>query len=122
MKAVEMGLIYARENFDCPLNIKIAKRDKVGDRIMIEGNAAAALGCVYGGATVAAWYPITPSTSVAEAFRAILQTATCRSGDEIQQVCHRPSGGRIGRRGNCHWCELEWRPRLYGDKRGRACL
>ncbi|MCK7495781.1 MAG: 2-oxoacid:acceptor oxidoreductase family protein, partial [Comamonadaceae bacterium] len=43
-------------------------RDAVGDRIFIEGNSAAALGCVYGGATVCAWYPITPSSSVAEAF------------------------------------------------------
>lgn len=68
MKAVNIGLEYARNNFDCPLNIKVEKSDKVGDRILIEGNAAAALGCVYGGATVAAWYPITPSTSVAEAF------------------------------------------------------
>ncbi len=68
MKAVDIGRTYAIENFACPLSIKIARRDKVGDRIMIEGNAAAALGCVYGGATVAAWYPITPSTSVAEAF------------------------------------------------------
>ena len=40
----------------------------VGERIFIEGNAAAALGCVYGGATVCAWYPITPSSSLAEAF------------------------------------------------------
>jgi 2-oxoglutarate ferredoxin oxidoreductase subunit alpha len=42
--------------------------DAVGDQILIEGNAAAGLGCVFAGATVAAWYPITPSTSVAEAF------------------------------------------------------
>lgn len=74
MKAVELGLNYAQENFECPLSIKIAKSDRVGDRIMIEGNAAAALGCVYGGATVAAWYPITPSTSVAEAFERYCKT------------------------------------------------
>src|SRR6266566_2477930 len=41
----------------------------VGEKIFIEGNAAAALGCVYGGATVCAWYPITPSSSLAEAFQ-----------------------------------------------------
>ena len=46
----------------------IERADAVGDRIFVSGNAAAGLGCVYGGATVAAWYPITPSTSVAEAF------------------------------------------------------
>ena len=68
MKAIQLGLAYAREHFDCPLSINVRKSDQIGDRIMIEGNAAAALGCVYGGATVAAWYPITPSTSVAEGF------------------------------------------------------
>ena len=50
--------------------LKVESADKVGDRIFIAGNDAAALGCVYGGATVAAWYPITPSTSLAEAFSA----------------------------------------------------
>ena len=49
------------------------RRDKVGKRIFIDGNAAAALGCVYGGATVCAWYPITPSSSVAEAFEKYCQ-------------------------------------------------
>ncbi len=68
MTAIQLGLAYAREHFDCPLSINVRKSDQIGDRIMIEGNAAAALGCVYGGATVAAWYPITPSTSVAEGF------------------------------------------------------
>jgi 2-oxoglutarate ferredoxin oxidoreductase subunit alpha len=47
----------------------VKRADKVGDRIFVDGNSAAALGCVYGGATVAAWYPITPSSSVAEAFQ-----------------------------------------------------
>jgi TPP-dependent indolepyruvate ferredoxin oxidoreductase alpha subunit len=46
----------------------VQKADKVGDRIFIEGNSAAALGAVYGGATVCAWYPITPSSSLADAF------------------------------------------------------
>ena len=49
------------------------RADKVGDRIFIEGNSAAALGAVYGGATVCAWYPITPSSSLADAF-----TSYCR--------------------------------------------
>src|SRR6201994_4917306 len=53
---------------------QLRKADKVGDRIYVEGNAASALGAVYGGATVCAWYPITPSTSLAEAF-----TAHCKA-------------------------------------------
>ena len=52
----------------CPLGLKVERADAVGDRIFIDGNTAAALGCVYGGATVCAWYPITPSSSLAEAF------------------------------------------------------
>src|SRR5262249_11271331 len=51
-----------------PIGLRVSKADKVGDRIFIEGNSAAALGAVYGGATLCAWYPITPSSSLAEAF------------------------------------------------------
>src|SRR5262245_59622603 len=61
--ALKLGLNYAQE----PLKVK--KASNVGDKIFMEGNAAAALGCVYGGATVCAWYPITPSSSLAEAFQ-----------------------------------------------------
>ena len=53
-----------------PIGLKMRRSDAVGDRIYVEGNTAAALGAVYGGATVCAWYPITPSTSLAEAFMA----------------------------------------------------
>src|SRR5437660_1174790 len=67
-KALAMGRDYALENFACPLGLRVERREKVGERIFIDGNSAAALGAVYGGATVAAWYPITPSSSLAEAF------------------------------------------------------
>ncbi len=67
-KAFRMGRDYALEHFKCPLPIRVKRSDRVGERIFIDGNSAAALGCVYGGATVAAWYPITPSSSLAEAF------------------------------------------------------
>ena len=67
-KALRMGRDYALANFTCPIGLSVARRDAVGDRIFIDGNAAAALGAVYGGATVAAWYPITPSSSLAESF------------------------------------------------------
>lgn len=66
--ALELGYQYAAEHFRCPLGIRVARRGAVGDRILIEGNAALALGAIYGGATVAGWYPITPSTSVVEEF------------------------------------------------------
>ncbi|MGE0719717.1 MAG: 2-oxoacid:acceptor oxidoreductase subunit alpha, partial [Alphaproteobacteria bacterium] len=67
--ALHMGRDYALKTFDCPLPLNIRRSDGVGDRIFVDGNNAAALGAVYGGATVAAWYPITPSTSLAEAFQ-----------------------------------------------------
>lgn len=66
--ALELGYQYATSHFDCPLGLKIHRRDKVGDAILLDGNTATALGAIYGGASVAAWYPITPSTSVVDAF------------------------------------------------------
>jgi 2-oxoglutarate/2-oxoacid ferredoxin oxidoreductase subunit alpha len=66
--ALHLGRDYALQNLTCPIGLTVRRADKVGDRIFIEGNAAAGLGAVYGGATVCAWYPITPSTSLAEAF------------------------------------------------------
>jgi 2-oxoglutarate ferredoxin oxidoreductase subunit alpha len=66
--ALHLGRDYALQNLKCPIGLRVQKSDKVGDRIFIEGNSAAALGAVYGGATVCAWYPITPSSSLADAF------------------------------------------------------
>ena len=66
--ALHLGRDYALKNLKCPLDIRVKRANAVGDRIFIDGNSAAALGAVYGGATVAAWYPITPSSSMAEAF------------------------------------------------------
>jgi 2-oxoglutarate ferredoxin oxidoreductase subunit alpha len=68
VQALRLGRDYALANLDCPLGIRVQRADKVGDQIFTDGNSAAALGCIYGGATVAAWYPITPSSSVPEAF------------------------------------------------------
>jgi 2-oxoglutarate/2-oxoacid ferredoxin oxidoreductase subunit alpha len=68
IRALHIGRDYALANLTCPIGLKIRRADAVGDRIYIEGNTAAALGAVYGGATVCAWYPITPSSSLAEAF------------------------------------------------------
>ncbi|TWO67736.1 2-oxoacid:acceptor oxidoreductase subunit alpha [Caenimonas sedimenti] len=69
VQALQLGREFAQEHLQWPLGIRVRRADRVGDQIFVDGNAAAALGCVYGGATVAAWYPITPSSSVAEAFQ-----------------------------------------------------
>jgi len=66
--ALELGHQFAEQNFDCPIGIRVKAVDKVGDKILIDGNTALGLGALYGGATVVAWYPITPSTSVIDAF------------------------------------------------------
>ena len=69
MEAVELGFNYASENFECPLDTRLEAMNKTADHVMIDGNTAAALGCVYAGATVGAWYPITPSTSLMDGFK-----------------------------------------------------
>ena len=68
IRSLELGRDYALNYLDAPLPLQVRRSDAVGDLIMIDGNDAAGLGSVYGGATVCAWYPITPSTSVAESF------------------------------------------------------
>jgi len=69
MDAIHLGYDYAVENFSCPLPPKVEKMDATGKHVVIDGNTASGLGCVYAGATVGAWYPITPSTSLMDAFR-----------------------------------------------------
>ena len=69
VRALHLGRDFAREHLAAPLGIRVQRSDSVGRQIFVDGNSAVALGCVYGGATVAAWYPITPSSSVAEAFQ-----------------------------------------------------
>ena len=68
IQALELGFNYTKEHFDCPIAFRVERRNNVGDRILIDGNAACGLGAVYGGATVVGWYPITPSTSVIDTF------------------------------------------------------
>lgn len=67
-KAIQLGYDYVKEHFNCPLPIRLETMDGTKDSVMITGNAAAGLGCVYAGATVGAWYPITPSTSLMDGF------------------------------------------------------
>jgi 2-oxoglutarate/2-oxoacid ferredoxin oxidoreductase subunit alpha len=66
--ALRMGLEWASEHLPAPLPVRLERMDATSEHILIDGNSAAALGCVYAGATVAAWYPITPSTSMVDAF------------------------------------------------------
>jgi 2-oxoglutarate/2-oxoacid ferredoxin oxidoreductase subunit alpha len=68
-KALQLGADYVREHFQCPLDFHLQTMDANDDKILIDGNTATALGCVYAGATVAAWYPITPATSVMDGFK-----------------------------------------------------
>jgi 2-oxoglutarate ferredoxin oxidoreductase subunit alpha len=67
--AIDLGYNYAKENFDCPLPLTMKTMDATRDHIMIDGNTATGLGCMYAGAQMGAWYPITPSTSVMDAFK-----------------------------------------------------
>jgi 2-oxoglutarate/2-oxoacid ferredoxin oxidoreductase subunit alpha len=68
MQAVAIGREYAQANFQCPLPIKVRHAEGAKGKIMVTGNEAAGLGAVYAGASVCAWYPITPSTSLAEGY------------------------------------------------------
>lgn len=67
-KAIALGYDYAKENLTCPLPVRLEKMDETKNSILIDGNTASGLGCVFAGATVGAWYPITPATSLMEAF------------------------------------------------------
>src|SRR3981189_739092 len=81
--ALHLGHAWPLQNLKCPIGVRIKKADRAGDRIFIEGNSAAALGAVYGGATVCAWYPITPSSSLADAF-----------GSHCKKLRHDPETGK----------------------------
>ncbi len=70
LEAIMLGYNYATEHFQCPLPVRVEKMDKTAGHIIVDGNTAAGLGCVYAGATVGAWYPITPSTSLMDAYKA----------------------------------------------------
>jgi 2-oxoglutarate ferredoxin oxidoreductase subunit alpha len=72
-RALRLGYDYAKDHFTCPLPFHLETMDGNADKILIEGNMATALGCLYAGATVAAWYPITPSTSVLDAFKGLCE-------------------------------------------------
>ena len=74
LQAIKLGYDYAKQHFPCPLPLRLEKMNRTAGHIMIDGNTAAALGCLYAGATVGAWYPITPSTSLMDAFKMFCET------------------------------------------------
>lgn len=72
-KALKLGYDFAKQNFECPLPFRLERMNANGDKILIDGNTATALGALYAGCTVAAWYPITPATSVMESFKSLCE-------------------------------------------------
>lgn len=72
-KALKLGYDYAKQNLECPLPFRVQRMNANGDKILIDGNTATALGALYAGCTVGAWYPITPATSVMESFKSLCE-------------------------------------------------
>ncbi len=87
MEAIELGFDYAQEHFQCPLRTRVQALDKTAGHIMIDGNSAAALGCVYAGATVGAWYPITPSTTLMDGFKAFSERFRVNAATGERDFC-----------------------------------
>ncbi len=85
--AIRLGYDYAKSNFTCPLPFHLEKMDATSGSIIIDGNTAAALGAVYAGATVGAWYPITPSTSLMEAFIAFCKKYRVDKATGLNKFC-----------------------------------
>ncbi len=85
--AIDLGYNYAQENFSCPLPFRAKRLDKTLNHIVIDGNTASALGCLYAGATFGAWYPITPSTSVMDAFKRFCEQYRQDPASEQSNYC-----------------------------------
>jgi 2-oxoglutarate ferredoxin oxidoreductase subunit alpha len=115
-KAFRLGYDYAREHLPA-IGLRIERREKVGNRIFIDGNNAAALGAVYGGATVCAWYPITPSSSLAESFAQHCQRyrVDAATGKHRYAIVQGRRRARVHRHG--HRRRLERRARVHGHGR-----
>ena len=86
-RAIRLGYEYARSHFDCPLPIRCEPMDGTRDFVLMDGNSACALGALYAGATVGAWYPITPSTSLMESFRAFCQEYRVDPKTKLNRYC-----------------------------------
>lgn len=86
-KAIQMGWDFAKANFECPLPFHLEAMDETKDKVIIDGNTACGLGAVYAGATVGAWYPITPSTSLMEAFKGFCEKYRIEPGTGLRKYC-----------------------------------
>lgn len=86
-RAIRLGCDYATEHLQCPLPFHLERLDRTGDSIVMDGNTACALGAVFAGATVGAWYPITPSTSLMEAFKGFCQKYRVDAGSGLNKYC-----------------------------------
>ena len=111
--ALHLGRDWVMMNVEHPIGLRLKRANAVGDRIFIEGNSAAALGAVYGGATVCAWYPITPSSSLADAFTSHCNRLRVDPGHQEEQIRHHPGGGRACLDRHRHRRRLERRARLH---------
>ena len=110
MEAVALGRDYAAKHFDCPLPIHVRHAEGAKGKILVSGNDAAGLGAIYAGATVCAWYPITPSTSLAEAYEKYAKRLRVDQGRPAP-LRHRAGRGRAGRHRRRHRRRLERRAR-----------
>ncbi|MGB5247871.1 MAG: 2-oxoacid:acceptor oxidoreductase subunit alpha [Woeseia sp.] len=86
-QAIKLGYDYAMEHFECPLPKTVKRLDLTKNHIIIDGNTAAGLGCVYAGATVGAWYPITPSTSLMDAFKMFCKKYRIDEASQGKKFC-----------------------------------
>jgi 2-oxoglutarate ferredoxin oxidoreductase subunit alpha len=86
-RAIQLGYDYAKEHYDCPLPFSLSKMDATKDSILLDGNSSCALGAVYAGATVGAWYPITPSTSLMEAYKEFCERFRIDSETKQRKYC-----------------------------------
>ena len=87
LEAIRLGYDHAREHFSCPLPMSVKRLDKTRGHVMIDGNTAAGLGCVYAGATVGAWYPITPSTSLMDAYKSFCKQFRMDEEGQRKKFC-----------------------------------
>ena len=117
--ALHLGRDWALMNLQCPIGLRLRRADAVGDRIFIEGNSAAALGAVFGGATVCAWYPITPSSSLADAFTSHCRRLRVDPATKQNRVAIVQARGRAGVDRHGDRRRLERRARLHRHLRSR---
>ena len=115
-KAIRLGYDYAIDNLSCPLPIRLQKMNALADKILIDGNTATALGCLYAGATVAAWYPITPGHLGDGRLQGPLRQVPQGPRDRQEELLHPAGRGRAGRHRHGDRRRLERGPRLHLDR------